>query len=213
MKEGTLKELYIEELRDLYNAEQQLTKALPKMAKASSDEELRSGFEEHLEQTKGHVQRLEQIFEKLGEKPEGKKCKGMEGLIAEGSEMIEEEDLEDEARDAGLISAAQRVEHYEIAGYGCVRTYATLLGDSAAAELLQQTLDEERETDEKLTELAESINLEAIGEGETEEGETEESEDEAPATRSSKAAAGASSGSASGAHGAHSGKKGKSAKA
>lgn len=203
MKEGTLKELYIEELRDLYNAEQQLTKALPKMAKASSNEELRSGFEEHLEQTKGHVQRLEQIFKQLGEKPEGKKCKGMEGLIEEGSEMIEEDDLEDEARDAGLISAAQRVEHYEIAGYGCVRTYATLLGEQEAADLLQETLDEEKETEEKLTELAEGINLEAAGEEETEE----EDEEAGTATRSSKAAAGASR-----AQGAQSGRKGKSAK-
>jgi ferritin-like metal-binding protein YciE len=173
MKENALKELYVEELRDIYNAETQLTKALPKMAKASTSDELRSGFEEHLEQTKGHVKRLEQIFQGLGEKPTGKKCKGMEGLIEEGSEMIEEEELEDEARDAGLISAAQRVEHYEIAAYGCVRTYANLLGESNAAELLEETLEEEKETDQKLTQLAEKINLEAKGEGE----EEEESED------------------------------------
>src|SRR6266699_1072794 len=114
-----LKELYIDELKDIYNAESQLIKALPKMAKAATSEELRTGFEEHLEQTKGHAQRLEQIFEALGEKPTGKKCHGMEGLITEGSEVLEE-DLDDEVRDAALISAAQRVEHYEIAAYGTV---------------------------------------------------------------------------------------------
>jgi ferritin-like metal-binding protein YciE len=169
MKEKALKELYIAELRDLYNAENQLTKALPRMAKAATSDELRSGFQEHLEQTKGHVQRLEQIFTKLGEKPTGKKCKGMEGLVEEGKEMIEEEDLEDEARDAGLISAAQRVEHYEIAAYGCVRTYANLLGDTEAAGRLEETLQEEKETDKKLTKLAEKINVEANERGEDDE--------------------------------------------
>src|SRR3984957_10794150 len=157
MKENALRELYVDELRDIYSAENQLVKALPKMAKAANSSELRSGFEEHLEQTKGHVQRLEKIFAEMGEKPTGKKCKGMEGLIEEGKEMIEEENLEDEALDAGLISAAERVEHYEIAAYGCVRTYAKLLGESEAASLLEQTLAEEKETDEKLTELAEQI--------------------------------------------------------
>lgn len=161
MKENALKELYIDELRDIYSAENQLTKALPKMAKAATSDDLRSGFEEHLKQTEGHVQRLEQIFKNLGEKPAGKKCKGMEGLVAEGKEMIEEEDLEGEALDAGLISAAQRVEHYEIAAYGCVRTYANLLGENAAAKLLEATLKEEKETDQKLTSLAEKINVEA----------------------------------------------------
>jgi ferritin-like metal-binding protein YciE len=161
MRENALKELYVDELRDIYSAENQMTKALPKMAKAAASDELRAGFEEHLEQTKGHVQRLEQIFTKLGEKPTGKKCKGMEGLVEEGKEMIEEEDLEDEARDAGLISAAQRVEHYEIAAYGCVRTYANLLGETEAAGLLEETLQEEKETDKKLTKLAEKINVEA----------------------------------------------------
>lgn len=140
MKESALRELYIRQLRDLNNAENQLTKALPKMAKAALSEELRVGFEEHLQQTKGHVDRLEQIFKQLGEKPTGKKCKGMEGLVEEGKEMIEEEELEGEALDAGLISAAQRVEHYEIAAYGCVRNYASFLGDEKAAELLGQTL-------------------------------------------------------------------------
>src|SRR5579862_4021230 len=138
MKESALKELYIDELRDLYNAENQLTKALPKMAKAANSEELRDGFQAHLKQTKGHVDRLEQIFKELGEKPTGKKCKGMEGLVEEGKEMIDEQ--EGDALDAGLISAAQRVEHYEIAAYGCVRTYAHLLGEKEAAQLLEQTL-------------------------------------------------------------------------
>src|SRR5580704_11690961 len=164
MKQTALKELYVDELRDIYSAENQLTKALPKMAKAATSDDLRSGFEEHLEQTKGHVKRLEEIFENLGEKPTGKKCKGMEGLIEEGKEMIEEDELEGEALDAGLISAAQRVEHYEIAAYGCVRTYANLLGESDAAKLLEQTLREEKETDQKLTKLAEKINVEAEAE-------------------------------------------------
>ena len=166
MQQSALKELYVDELRDLYDAEDQLTKALPKMAKAATSDELRSGFEHHLEQTKGHVQRLEQIFEGMGEKPKGKKCKGMEGLIAEGKEIMQDEDLEGEVLDAGLISAAQRVEHYEIAAYGCVRSYASLLGDTKAASLLEKTLEEEKETDQKLTELSETINVEAAGEGE-----------------------------------------------
>ncbi|HKV48338.1 MAG TPA: ferritin-like domain-containing protein [Candidatus Acidoferrales bacterium] len=164
MQQSALKELYVDELRDLYDAEGQLTKALPKMAEAATDDELRAGFEHHLEQTRGHVQRLEQIFEGMGEKPKGKKCKGMQGLIAEGKEMMEDDDLEGEVLDAGLISAAQRVEHYEIAAYGCVRSYANLLGDTKAASLLEETLEEEKETDRKLTELSETINVEASGE-------------------------------------------------
>src|SRR5437868_2710987 len=138
MPEKGLKELYIDELKDLYNAENQLVKALPKMANAATSEELRTGFEEHLEQTKEHVQRLDQIFSELEEKPTGKKCVGMEGLVEEGKEIIREQD--GEALDAGLISAAQRVEHYEIAAYGTVRTYANLLGETQAAELLEETL-------------------------------------------------------------------------
>ncbi len=165
MEQNSLRELYIDELKDLYSAETQLLKAIPKMAKASASEELRKGFEAHLEQTREHVNRLEKVFGNLGERPKGKKCKGMEGLIAEGGEMIEEHD-ESEMRDAGLISAAQRVEHYEIAGYGCVKTYAALLGDHEAVNLLEQTLQEEKETDQKLTLLAEKINVEAAGEGE-----------------------------------------------
>jgi ferritin-like metal-binding protein YciE len=173
MEQNALKELYVDELRDIYNAETQLVKALPKMAKAATSEELRGGFESHLEQTKGHVQRLEQIFSSMGEKPTGKKCKGMEGLIEEGAEMIEEEDFEGEVLDAGLISAAQRVEHYEIAAYGCVRTYASILGEQKAVSLLEKTLEEEKETDQKLTELAESINIEAAGSGGEDEAESD----------------------------------------
>ena len=160
MKMETLKDLYIHELKDLYSAEKQLVKALPKMAKAASNPKLADGFKKHLAETEQHVTRLEQILESHEESTRGPKCKGMEGLIEEGSEMIKE-DAEDEVRDAGLISAAQRVEHYEMAGYGCARTYANLLGDSVGEELLQQTLDEEGATDKKLTQLAENINVEA----------------------------------------------------
>jgi ferritin-like metal-binding protein YciE len=162
MEANRLKHLYVEELKDLYSAESQMVKALPKMIKAATSEDLRAGFGEHLEQTKGHVSRLEEIFKALGESPKGKKCKGMEGLIKEGGEMIEEDPAPEEL-DAGLISAAQRVEHYEIAGYGCVSTYAKLLGEDEAESLLRETLEEEKKTDEKLTQLAESINLEAAG--------------------------------------------------
>jgi ferritin-like metal-binding protein YciE len=166
MSEG-LKELYIDELKDLYNAENQLVKALPKMAKAASSEELSQGFEEHLEQTRGHVQRLEKIFQSLGESPRGKKCMGMEGLVAEGAEVIKE-DFEDSVMDAALIGAAQRVEHYEIAAYGTVCAFAEELGESEQASLLNETLEEEKETDEKLTKLAEQINSQANETGEKE---------------------------------------------
>ena len=179
MPEQNLRELYIDELKDLYNAENQLVKALPKMAKAANSGELRSGFEEHLEQTKGHVQRLEQIFEMLGESPKGKKFKGMEGLIEEGSEMIEE-DFEGSVKDAGLIGAAQRVEHYEIAGYGTVKAFAETLGENEHVSLIEQTLQEEKDTDKKLTELAEQINSQATSEGESAE---EEEESEAPSSK------------------------------
>jgi ferritin-like metal-binding protein YciE len=155
-----LKELYIDGLKDLYNAENQLLKALPKMAKAASSEELSQGFQEHLEQTKGHVQRLEKIFKSLGENPKGKKCKGMEGLVAEGTEIMGE-DFEDSVMDAAIIGAAQRVEHYEIAAYGTACAFAKELGESEQASLLNETLEEEKETDEKLTELAEQINSQA----------------------------------------------------
>jgi ferritin-like metal-binding protein YciE len=165
-----LRDVYVEQLKDLYSAETQLIKALPKMAKAATSPELAQGFEEHLEQTKGHANRLEQIFEKLDEKPTGKKCKAMEGLIKEGAETIDE-DASDAAKDAMLIAAAQRVEHYEIAGYGSVKTYADLLGEEEAVKLLSETLQEEKDTDEKLTEAAESINADADAEGQEEEAE------------------------------------------
>lgn len=182
MKENTLKELYLDELRDLYDAEQQLIKALPKMAKASSSNELRSGFEEHLEQTRGHARRLEQIFGGLGEPAKGKKCKGMAGLVAEASELIDE-DYEEEVMDSGLISAAQRVEHYEIAAYGTVRTFANLLGESEAVSLLEETLNEEKEADQKLTDLSETINQQALNMEDNAESEREAK----PKHRSAKA--------------------------
>ena len=170
----SLNELFVEQLRDLYDAENQLIKALPKMAKEASSDELRQGIEEHLEQTRGHAERLEQIFEQLGEKAKGKKCKAMQGLLDEGKEVLEE-DMEEDTKDAAIIAAAQRVEHYEISGYGTARTYANLLGENEAAGLLEETLNEEKETDQKLTQLAEEINVEAAeGSGE-EEGEEEES--------------------------------------
>ena len=156
----SLKDLFVEELKDLYSAENQILKALPKMIKKATSPELKSGFEQHLKETQAHVERLEKIFQELDQSPKGKKCKGMEGVLADGKELMEEK-AEPEVMDAGLIGAAQHVEHYEIAGYGCVRTYAELLGHNHFAKLLQQTLDEEKATDEKLTELARSINVEA----------------------------------------------------
>ncbi len=152
---NSLRDLYLDELKDLYNAENQLVKALPKMAEAASSPDLRNAFEQHLQQTQGHVQRLEQIFQKLGESGRGEVCEAMQGLVAEGEQMIKAKG-QPSVKDAGLISAAQRVEHYEIAGYGTVRTYAQQLGDQEAVSLLEHTLREEKETDEKLTRLAES---------------------------------------------------------
>ena len=161
MKLQTLHDLLVHELKDLYSAETQLVKALPKMAKAASSDNLREGIEEHLEQTRGHVQRLEQIFENLEASHRGKKCKAMEGLIEEGKEMLAE-DAEPAVMDAAIIGAAQKVEHYEMAGYGTARTYARLLGLDAIAKLLDETFEEEKATDAKLTELAESeINVAA----------------------------------------------------
>jgi len=170
MEHKALKELFVDELKDLYSAENQLIKTLPKMAKAATSDDLRAGFEHHLEQTKEHAHRIEEICSELGEKPTGKKCAGMEGLIEEGKEMMDE--FEDDVLDAAMISAAQRVEHYEIAAYGTVRTYAELLGHDRAVELLEQTLEEEKETDQKLTELAGTINVEAANAGDS--GEDEE---------------------------------------
>ncbi len=168
----SLRDAFVEQLRDLYSAETQLIKALPKMAKAANSSELTQGFEEHLEQTKGHVERLEQILESLEEKPTGKKCKAMAGLIEEGGETIHE-DASPAVKDALLIAAAQRVEHYEIAGYGTVKAYADILGEEGAVKLLDETLQEEAETDEKLTELSTTINAEAQkGEEREEEEET-----------------------------------------
>jgi ferritin-like metal-binding protein YciE len=161
MEMESLKDLFLDQLKDLYNAENQLVKALPKMAKAATAPQLQEAFTSHLEETKGHVQRLEEIFKSMDESPKGKKCKAMEGLVAEGQEMMEE-DAEPEVMDAGLIAAAQRVEHYEMAGYGCVKTYAKLLGESEAMQLLQKTLDEEHLADKKLNTLAEKlINIKA----------------------------------------------------
>ena len=176
MKENTLRELFVDELRDLYDAETRLVKALPKLAKASQLDELREGFEMHLEQTKEHVERIEQIMQSLDEKPTGKKCIGMVGIIQEGDEMIGEE-LEGSVMDAALISAAQRAEHYEIAAYGCVHAWAKELGEDEAAELLEKTLNEEKETDAKLTELSEQVNTAANAQGEESGEESEEGEE------------------------------------
>ena len=179
MQRSKLKELYVDELKDIYSAETQLVKALPKMAKAAASDELRAGFEEHLEQTKDHVSRLEQIFQALAEKPTGKKCMGMQGLIKEGGEAAGE-DYEDDAKDAALIGAAQRVEHYEIAAYGTVRAMAEKLGEDEAVQLLSQTLQEEKDTDVKLSDLADQIQV---------VGPAEKEEENEPATRTAKAKA------------------------
>lgn len=154
----TLHELYIDQLRDLYSAENQLTKALPEMAAAAHAPALKKGFEHHLEETQGHVQRLEQIFAELDEKPTGKTCHAMEGLVKEGKEAIHE-NATPEVKDAALIAAAQRVEHYEMAGYGVVRTFADLMGHEDAASLLQETLDEEVAADKKLSTAAKALNV------------------------------------------------------
>jgi ferritin-like metal-binding protein YciE len=181
MELDTLQALYIERLRDLYSAENQIIKAIPKMRKKVTHEELGEAFDTHLEQTREQVARLERIFEDLGEKPTGKHCKGMEGLIAEATELMGE-DAEPDVLDAGLIASAQHVEHYEMAGYGTARTYAEMLGMEEHAQLLQQTLNEEEETDRLLTELAQnSVNIDAMTEGE--DGESEEEEESAPRGR------------------------------
>jgi len=162
MKLETLEDLLISELRDLYSAENQLIKALPKMAKAASSEELKSAFQEHLEQTREQAARLEKVAKQLDITLRGKKCVAMQGLIEEGKEQMSE-DMEPDVMDAALIAAAQKVEHYEMAGYGCARTWARQLGHDEAADLLQTTLDEEGETDKRLTDIAESHVNEAAG--------------------------------------------------
>jgi len=170
MELQTLRDLYIHELKDLYSAEKQLVKALPKVARAATNPDLKSGIEHHLEQTIEHVNRLEVLLEGLGTSPRGPKCKGMEGLIEESAHLIEEEP-DEEVLDAGIIAGAQRIEHYEIAGYGCARSYAELLGEEEAVTILQTTLDEEAATDKKLTELAmTAINLAAMDADEQESG-------------------------------------------
>ncbi len=162
MKVPTIETLLVDNIKDVYNAESQILKALPKMAKAASSEELRAAFREHAAQTRGHVERLEKVFELLDVAPKGKKCKAIEGLLDEGKELLEE-DVDPCVLDAGLICAAQKVEHYEMAAYGCLRTWAQLIGQDEVARLLQQTLDEEGETDKKLTRLAETVvNVRAV---------------------------------------------------
>jgi ferritin-like metal-binding protein YciE len=159
-----LKDLFIDEIKDLYNAEKQITKALPQMAKKAHSEELKEAFQEHLKETEKQIERLEKIFKELDLAPRGKKCEGMEGIISEGKDIMQEIENPD-LLDAALIAAAQKVEHYEIASYGTVRTYAELLNMDNAANLLQETLDEEAAADEKLTSLAtQGINQEAVEE-------------------------------------------------
>src|SRR5688572_13557858 len=187
MSAENLREALVEEIRDLYNAEKQLVKALPKMAKGAESDELRDAFEEHLQETEGQVTRLERVFELLDEKPRGKHCAGMAGIIEEGSEKLQE-DMEGSVLDACLIGAAQKVEHYEICAYGTAIAWAEALGLSEVVEVLNETLEEEKAADEKLTALAESgINQAATaGESEEEEGEEadeDEDEEEEPATR------------------------------
>jgi ferritin-like metal-binding protein YciE len=160
MKPNSLQELYVEQLKDLYDAENQIIKALPKMIDAATSEDLKEALNEHLQVTKTQATRLEEIFENSGEKAKAEKCKGMQGVIQEGNDLVKEIE-DDDVRDAAIIASAQRVEHYEMAGYGTARTYATLLGHDDASQLLQQTLDEEKEADQKLNELAEEINVTA----------------------------------------------------
>jgi ferritin-like metal-binding protein YciE len=187
MELESLRDLYIDELKDLYSAEKQLVRALPKMAKNATNAELKEAFENHLAETEGHVGRLEQIFEMLETSPRGKKCVGMEGLIEEANELLEE-DAEEDVVDAGLISKAQHVEHYEMAGYGTVRAWAELLGETAHVELLQQTLDEEENADRLLTELATStVNLDAASGDDEEEDEDEQPPKKRPAAKRPKA--------------------------
>lgn len=161
MSLDTMQQLLLDELKDIYSAEKQITRALSKMAKGTSSSELKQAFQDHLEQTKGHIERLDQAFEILGKKGRAKTCQAMQGIVEEGNEMLSETEKGD-VRDAALISAAQRVEHYEMAAYGSVRNYAKLLGHEDVAKLLEQTLEEEKATDEKLTRIAEQVNTQAL---------------------------------------------------
>jgi ferritin-like metal-binding protein YciE len=185
---GTLHDAFIDELRDTYDAERQLTKALPKMAKAATNESLRDAFESHLEETRGQIGRLEQVFASLDEKPRGKHCDGMAGIIEEGKAIMNE-DFDEAAMDASLIAAAQRVEHYEMAAYGTLVAWAHAMGHEEAADLLQQNLDEEKAADEKLTSLAEAGINEEAAEGAHGEEEEEEEEPAAVGARGKKTAA------------------------
>ena len=160
MKLETLQHLFVEQLRDLYDGEQQITKALPKLIEKSTHEELKDALQEHLDVTREQIRRLEQIFGMLGEEASGETCKGMKGVIAEGDGLVGDA-KDNSVRDAGIIASAQRVEHYEIAGYGTVRTYARLLGRQEIANLLEQTLEEEKEADQTLSQIADSVNVEA----------------------------------------------------
>jgi len=163
MSVGTIEQLFVDELKDLYSAEKQITKALPKLAKAATTPELRDAFESHLKETFGQIERLDKVFEILGKSPRGKVCNGMKGVLEEGAEILEETD-KGLVRDTALISAAQRVEHYEMAGYGCVREYANLLGQSEIAALLGETLEEEKAADSKLGKVAKQVNSAALQE-------------------------------------------------
>ena len=185
---STLEDLFVQELRDMYDGEKQIVKALPKMAKAAENQELASGFQEHLEQSKTHVERLEQIFTQLDLRPHGKHCAGLAGIIEEGSEVME--DVEEPALNAALIAAAQRVEHYEIAAYGTLIAFARQLGHEDAAELLEETLNEEKETDQKLTELAETMLNAQAKQGSGEDQDEEEEEEKPARARTMTAGAG-----------------------
>ena len=182
MSIDNLQELFLSQLKDVYDAEQRITKALPKMAREASSEELSSAFEEHLAQTQEHVARLERVFRMIGESPSKKTCKAMVGLLEEGEEIMKE-DAPESVLDAGIIAAGQKVEHYEIATYGCLRDWAQLLGLNEAVDVLQETLDEEDETDKRLTEIAQSLNVEAMGEEEEEEGAETPRAERAPVAR------------------------------
>lgn len=186
MAANSLHELYVEQLQDLHNAERQIIKALPMMIEAAESEDLRSALNEHLEVTRNQATRIETICKELGEDPENEKCKGMEGVLKEGSDLLKE--VGEEVKDAAIIAAAQRVEHYEMAGYGTARTYAKLLGFDDAAGILQQTLEEEKQADETLSELAEELNVRALDSGKTNAGDEKSSRTKKATTKGKRAA-------------------------